>query len=156
MLARRGKSVRQGVLAEELGLEGPSLARLIDLLLAGGADSDARARRLQLKRDIVEIDALMVHLAHEGGDPDELEGLRELRMRMLMALPAIASIGDCLTALSRRPELAPQIASVPQCLVQDADLQASAVEMEAAVAPRAARSCAPTPTGSRFWRRSSR
>jgi len=32
VLSRRGKSVRQGVLAEEMGIEGPSLVRLIDLL----------------------------------------------------------------------------------------------------------------------------
>src|SRR5260370_4874765 len=36
VLSRRGKCVRQCVLAEEMGIEGPSLVRLIDLLQAEG------------------------------------------------------------------------------------------------------------------------
>jgi MarR family transcriptional regulator, transcriptional regulator for hemolysin len=54
MLARGGKRVRQGVLAEELGMEGPSLVRLIDLLAAEGLverqedPTDRRAKMLQI------------------------------------------------------------------------------------------------------------
>src|ERR1700740_3584584 len=54
VLSRRGKSVRQCVLAEELGIEGPSLVRLIDLLQAEGLverredPTDRRAKTLHL------------------------------------------------------------------------------------------------------------
>jgi MarR family transcriptional regulator for hemolysin len=54
VLSRRGKSVRQGVLAEEIGIEGPSLVRLIDLLQAEGLverredPTDRRAKTLHL------------------------------------------------------------------------------------------------------------
>src|SRR6201982_1949270 len=54
VLSRRGKSVRQGVLAEEVGIEGPSLVRLIDLLQAEGLverredPTDRRAKTLHL------------------------------------------------------------------------------------------------------------
>lgn len=54
ILSRRGKCVRQGVLAEEMGIEGPSLVRLIDLLQAEGLverredPTDRRAKLLHL------------------------------------------------------------------------------------------------------------
>src|ERR1700756_6010587 len=54
VLSRRGKSVRQGVLAEEMGIEGPSLVRLIDLLQSEGLverredPTDRRAKTLHL------------------------------------------------------------------------------------------------------------
>ena len=54
VLSRRDKSVRQGVLAEEIGIEGPSLVRLIDLLQAEGLverredPTDRRAKTLHL------------------------------------------------------------------------------------------------------------
>jgi MarR family transcriptional regulator for hemolysin len=54
VLSRRGKCVRQGVLAEEMGIEGPSLVRLIDLLHAEGLvdrredPTDRRAKTLHL------------------------------------------------------------------------------------------------------------
>jgi MarR family transcriptional regulator, transcriptional regulator for hemolysin len=54
VLSRRGKCVRQGVLAEEIGIEGPSLVRLIDLLQAEGLverredPTDRRAKTLHL------------------------------------------------------------------------------------------------------------
>src|SRR5216684_7483929 len=56
VLSRRGKSVRQCVLAEELGIEGPSLVRLIDLLQAEGLverredPTDRRAKTLHLTK----------------------------------------------------------------------------------------------------------
>jgi MarR family transcriptional regulator for hemolysin len=52
VLSRLGECVRQGVLAEELGIEGPSLVRLVDLLEAEGHverredPSDRRAKTL--------------------------------------------------------------------------------------------------------------
>ena len=54
VLSRQGKLVRQGVLADELGIEGPSLVRLIDLLEAEGLverredPTDRRAKTLHL------------------------------------------------------------------------------------------------------------
>jgi MarR family transcriptional regulator for hemolysin len=54
ILSRGGKRVRQGVLAEELGIEGPSLVRVIDLLAAEGLverqedPTDRRAKMLQI------------------------------------------------------------------------------------------------------------
>jgi MarR family transcriptional regulator for hemolysin len=54
ILSRRGKCVRQGVLAEEMGIEGPSLVRLIDLLAAEGLverredPTDRRAKMLHI------------------------------------------------------------------------------------------------------------
>lgn len=53
-LSRLGDNVRQGVIADHLGLEGPSLVRVIDLLLAEGLVSrmedptDRRAKILSL------------------------------------------------------------------------------------------------------------
>ncbi|WP_439374915.1 MarR family winged helix-turn-helix transcriptional regulator [Bradyrhizobium sp. DASA03120] len=52
VLSRQGENVRQGVLADELGIEGPSLVRLIDLLQADGLverredPTDRRAKTL--------------------------------------------------------------------------------------------------------------
>ncbi|MGT2439156.1 MarR family winged helix-turn-helix transcriptional regulator [Bradyrhizobium betae] len=56
VLSRQGDNVRQGVLADELGIEGPSLVRLIDLLQAEGLverredPTDRRAKTLHLTR----------------------------------------------------------------------------------------------------------
>jgi len=56
MLWRRGNGMRQGVLAEEIGVEGPSLVRLLDLLAAEGLverrddPTDRRAKTLYLTR----------------------------------------------------------------------------------------------------------
>jgi MarR family transcriptional regulator, transcriptional regulator for hemolysin len=54
LLSRQGDNIRQGVLADELGIEGPSLVRLIDLLQAEGLverredPTDRRAKTLHL------------------------------------------------------------------------------------------------------------
>ncbi|MDN5001556.1 MarR family winged helix-turn-helix transcriptional regulator [Bradyrhizobium sp. GCM10027634] len=56
VLSRHGESVRQGVLADELGIEGPSLVRLIDLLEVEGLverredPTDRRAKTLHLTK----------------------------------------------------------------------------------------------------------
>jgi MarR family transcriptional regulator for hemolysin len=56
VLSRQGENVRQGVLADELGIEGPSLVRLIDLLQAEGLverredPTDRRAKTLHLTK----------------------------------------------------------------------------------------------------------
>ncbi|NLH83541.1 MAG: MarR family transcriptional regulator [Phyllobacteriaceae bacterium] len=54
VLSRLGPELRQGVIAEELGLERPSLVRIVDILLAEGlverveTPSDRRAKLLRL------------------------------------------------------------------------------------------------------------
>jgi MarR family transcriptional regulator for hemolysin len=54
ILSRGGKCVRQGVLANEMGIEGPSLVRLIDFLQAEGLverredPTDRRAKTLHV------------------------------------------------------------------------------------------------------------
>ena len=56
VLSRQGDHVRQGVLADELGIEGPSLVRLIDLLQVEGLverredPTDRRAKTLHLTK----------------------------------------------------------------------------------------------------------
>lgn len=55
-LRRCGDGIRQGMLAEEMGMEGPSLVRLLDLLAAEGLlerrddPSDRRAKTLHLTK----------------------------------------------------------------------------------------------------------
>jgi MarR family transcriptional regulator, transcriptional regulator for hemolysin len=54
VLSRRGADARQGVIADELGLEGPSLVRIVELLVAENLvirredPSDRRAKLLSL------------------------------------------------------------------------------------------------------------
>lgn len=56
-IARAGGGMRQGVLAEELGVEGPSLVRVLDQLCAAGLverrddPADGRAKTLHLTSD---------------------------------------------------------------------------------------------------------
>jgi MarR family transcriptional regulator, transcriptional regulator for hemolysin len=56
-IARAGSGMRQGVLAEELGVEGPSLVRVLDQLCAAGLverrddPADGRAKTLHLTSD---------------------------------------------------------------------------------------------------------
>src|SRR5947209_15423421 len=56
VLSGHGKCVRQGALADELGIEGPSLVRLIDLLQSEGLverredPTDRRAKTLHLTK----------------------------------------------------------------------------------------------------------
>ena len=85
ILSRRGKCVRQGLLADEMGIEGPSLVRLIDLLQAEGLverredPTDRRAKMLHMtplgeaKAD--EIKRVMRRVRADlmkGVSPDEL------------------------------------------------------------------------------------
>src|ERR1700723_2004235 len=58
VLLRRGKSLRQCELAEEIGIEGPSLVRLIDLLQAEGL--------VERREDPTDRRAKMLHLTSLG------------------------------------------------------------------------------------------
>jgi MarR family transcriptional regulator for hemolysin len=89
-IARLGEGVRQGVLAEELGVEGPSLVRILDQLCAAGLverrddPNDRRAKTLHLSDEgrqmaaLVEIrlDALRSSLLAEVADEDLAGALR--------------------------------------------------------------------------------
>ena len=58
VLSRQGENVRQGVLADELGIEGPSLVRLIDLLQA--------ERLVERREDPTDRRAKTLHLTATG------------------------------------------------------------------------------------------
>jgi MarR family transcriptional regulator, transcriptional regulator for hemolysin len=58
VLSRLGKCVRQGALADEVGIEGPSLVRLIDLLQAEGL--------VERREDPTDRRAKMLHLTAQG------------------------------------------------------------------------------------------
>lgn len=89
-IARLGEGVRQGVLAEELGVEGPSLVRILDQLCAAGLverrddANDRRAKTLHLSDEgramaaVVEtqLDTLRSGLLAEAGDADLAATLR--------------------------------------------------------------------------------
>jgi MarR family transcriptional regulator for hemolysin len=64
-IARLGDGVRQGVLAEELGVEGPSLVRILDQLCAASLverredPNDGRAKTLHLSAEGRELAAVI-------------------------------------------------------------------------------------------------
>ena len=58
VLSRQGENVRQGVLADELGIEGPSLVRLIDLLQV--------ERLVERREDPADRRAKTLHLTKAG------------------------------------------------------------------------------------------
>jgi MarR family transcriptional regulator, transcriptional regulator for hemolysin len=77
VLSRQGENVRQGVLADELGIEGPSLVRLIDLLQAEGL--------VQRREDPTDRRAKTLHLTNAGeAKVDETNRvLRRVRANLL-------------------------------------------------------------------------
>ncbi|CAN7388799.1 MarR family transcriptional regulator [Phenylobacterium sp. LjRoot219] len=91
-IARLGEGVRQGVLAEELGVEGPSLVRILDQLCAAGLverrddPNDRRAKTLHLSDEgralaaVVEtsVDSFRRSLMGEISDADLSATLRTL------------------------------------------------------------------------------
>lgn len=72
MLSRLGDNVRQGVVADHLGFEGPSLVRIVDLLLEEGLvtraedATDRRAKILSLtdagRKRVTEIEQILTVL----------------------------------------------------------------------------------------------
>jgi MarR family transcriptional regulator for hemolysin len=108
ILSRSGTCVRQGVLADEMGLEGPSVVRLIDLLAAEGLverredPTDRRAKMLHLtplgeaKAD--EIKRVMRRVRTDlmkGVTPDELAVTFEVLRRIeLSASRSIETAGE--------------------------------------------------------------
>jgi uncharacterized membrane protein YccC len=71
-----------------------------DVLAGRGAEPGSRDQRLRLAGEAVEIDTLADHLAYDrNAGRETARWLRALRLRMLMLLPLLSSIGDRLEAL---------------------------------------------------------
>jgi MarR family transcriptional regulator, transcriptional regulator for hemolysin len=81
VLSRRGKCVRQGVLADEIGIEGPSLVRLVDLLQAEGL--------VERREDPTDRRAKTLHLTAAGeAKAEEINRvLRRVRTDLLQDIP---------------------------------------------------------------------
>lgn len=101
ILSRRGKSVRQGVLADEMGIEGPSLVRLIDLLQAEGL--------VERREDPTDRRAKILHLTATGeAKADEINRvLRRVRSYLLKDIPGdhLAVTFEALRSIERRAEM---------------------------------------------------
>jgi MarR family transcriptional regulator for hemolysin len=101
VLSRRGKCVRQGVLAEEVGIEGPSLVRLVDLLQAEGL--------VQRREDPTDRRAKMLHLTALGETrADEVNRvLRRVRAYLLKDIPAenLAITFEVLRSIEQRASM---------------------------------------------------
>lgn len=102
-------------------LDARRLSQLV--LLREGTDETRRGKRLKLATDIVEIDNLSAHLAYDRlTDRNAVTGLGEIRLRMLMLLPVIASLEDRLAALGEEvlrplPELKRLLEDLAQWIV---------------------------------------
>ena len=98
VLSRWGKCARQGVLAEEMGIEGPSLVRLIDLLQAEGL--------VERREDPTDRRAKMLHLTAIGETKaDEIDRvLRRVRAYLLKDLSSedLAVTFEALRSIEQR------------------------------------------------------
>lgn len=81
VLSRRGGSMRQGLLADEVGVEGPSLVRLIDLLETEGL--------VERREDHTDRRAKVLHLTPAGeAKAEEIERvMRRVRSFFLKGVP---------------------------------------------------------------------
>ena len=71
-----------------------------DILLGGGGELRDQEQRLRLAAEALDIDTLASHLAFDRlADHHAVQGLRALRLHMLLLLPLLGSIRDRLTAL---------------------------------------------------------
>ncbi|MGY3453397.1 MarR family transcriptional regulator for hemolysin [Bradyrhizobium sp. USDA 4353] len=93
-----GKGIRQGALAENVGIEGPSLVRLIDLLQA--------EKLVERREDPSDRRAKTLHLTAKGAaKAEEIEGvLRHVREDLLKGIPAedLATAYDVLHRIEQR------------------------------------------------------
>jgi MarR family transcriptional regulator, transcriptional regulator for hemolysin len=109
VLSRWGKSARQGVLAEEIGIEGPSLVRLIDLLQAEGLG--------ERREDPTDRRAKMLHLTALGETKAEEINrvLRRVRAYLLKDLSSedLAVTFEALRSIEQRAGML-QAAAVPK------------------------------------------
>ncbi|OAF10394.1 FUSC family protein [Bradyrhizobium neotropicale] len=114
------------------------------VLLREGTSETRRAKRVKLATDIVEIDTLSTHLAYDRlTDSNAVRGLGEIRLRMLMLLPVIASLEDRLAALGeealrRHPELKQLLGDLAQWITSDVGARQPADRISAQIAERQA------------------
>ncbi|HEX9209956.1 MAG TPA: FUSC family protein [Bradyrhizobium sp.] len=114
------------------------------VLMREGTNETRRGKRLKLATDIVEIDTLSTHLAYDRlTDRNAVTGLGEIRLRMLMLLPVIASLEDRLTALGdealrRQPELKRLLEDLAQWIVSDVGARQPAERIRVMIAERQA------------------
>ncbi|SFI88564.1 FUSC family protein [Bradyrhizobium sp. Gha] len=114
------------------------------VLLREGTVETRRGKRLKLATDIVEIDTLSTHLAYDRlTDRSAVTGLGEIRLRMLMLLPVIASLEDRLAALGedalrRQPELKRLLEDLAQWIVSEVSTRQPAERIRAMIAERQA------------------
>ncbi|WP_024516683.1 MarR family transcriptional regulator [Bradyrhizobium sp. Tv2a-2] len=110
VLSRRGKCVRQGVLADEMGIEGPSLVRLIDLLQAEGL--------VERREDPTDRRAKTLHLTPTGlAKVEEINRvLRRVRADLLKDIEAseLAVTFDALQRIEHRANRIGQQSSVAE------------------------------------------
>ncbi len=105
-LSRLGDNIRQGVIADHLGFEGPSLVRIVDLLAADGLivrsgdPGDRRAKILSLtnagRARVEEIERILEGLRTgllADEDPAELKNALGLLMRLEQRLLAAGPDG---------------------------------------------------------------
>ena len=106
-IARLGEGVRQGVLADTLGVEGPSLVRILDQLCTNGL--------VERRDDPNDRRAKTLHLTDEGralaaGVEAQLEALRAGFLAqasdadLAATLRVLASFETALEAVQRRPQ----------------------------------------------------
>ncbi|MET4799571.1 FUSC family protein [Bradyrhizobium sp. LB11.1] len=123
-------------------LDARRLSQLV--LLREGTNETRRGKRLKLATDIVEIDTLSSHLAYDRlTDRNAVSGLGEIRLRMLMLLPVIASLEDRLAALGeealrRQPGLKRLLDDIAQWIVSDVSARQPAERIRAMIAERQA------------------
>jgi MarR family transcriptional regulator, transcriptional regulator for hemolysin len=110
VLFGRGKFLRQGALADELGIEGPSLVRLIDLLQAEGL--------VERREDPTDRRAKTLHLTTEGETKAEEINrvLRRVRAFLLKDIPAadLAVTFDVLQRIEQRANRLQETADAPE------------------------------------------
>lgn len=108
-----------------------------DVLTGQPATPEARAHRLRLAIEALEIDALATHLAFDRlADHNAVQGLRALRLHMLMLLPLLGSISDRLAALRDRlpADLANLLQHLSRWIAADSDSREAADRLRSEIA----------------------
>ncbi|ANN77575.1 MarR family winged helix-turn-helix transcriptional regulator [Bordetella flabilis] len=103
---RLGDGVRQGVLAEAMGVEGPSLVRLLDQLVAAGL--------IERREDALDRRAKTLHLTQAGHAlREQVEGmLGQLRRQVFEGVDA-ADIEACIRVFESIKSSLARIQSIP-------------------------------------------
>ncbi|VTZ24986.1 Fusaric acid resistance protein conserved region [Methylocella tundrae] len=97
-----------------------------DALKGRKEDELLRRRRLRLAADAAQLDALSIHLAFDTSvQRYAARAMRMLRLRLLMLLPILSSLGERMSALSGQPlppGLQPLIDEIRAALREGADI----------------------------------